>query len=119
MMNNKTFHYSSPTISPQLIDSYTGSNKDKELIFEIVNEWNSRISISYLCNLWKKERPLYAKHNLSLLLYNVEGLNTHVADVDSLLSNYHPHIGILTGVGAAVHKHIIFPNYYTIAQPGT
>ncbi|CAF2747679.1 unnamed protein product [Rotaria sp. Silwood2] len=85
----------------------------------MINEWNSRTSISQLSSQWKKVRSLYTKQNLLLLLYNVEGLNTHVADVDSLLSTYHPHVCILTGVGTAVNKNIIFPNYNTIAQAGT
>ncbi|CAF3563883.1 unnamed protein product, partial [Rotaria socialis] len=86
---------------------------------EMINEWNSRKSISSLCNEWKKERPQFPKQNLLFLLYNVEGLNTHVADVDLLLSNYQPHICILTGVGAAIRKQIKFPNYHAISQPGT
>ena len=120
-MNSTFFHYSSPTISPTSVESFNGSRAERKLLSEIVNEWNSRTSLSLLCKKWKKVRPHYVKQNLLLLLFNVEGLNTHVADVDLLLSNYHPHICIFTGVGSAVYKHnqFTFPNYNIISQPGT
>jgi len=118
-MINNFFHYSSPTINTNIIDSFNGTPKEKNILLEMVNEWNSRVSVSQLCNFWKKVRPISVKQNLLLLLYNVEGLNTHVADVDILLSNHNPHICILTGVGAAVKKNFTFPNYLSFSQGGT
>ncbi|CAF4560693.1 unnamed protein product, partial [Rotaria magnacalcarata] len=85
----------------------------------MINEWNSRTSLSLLCKNWKKDRPKSEKQNLTLLIYNVEGLNTHVADVDLLIANHQPNICILTEIGAAIRKQIKFPNYDTIAQHGT
>ncbi|CAM4977879.1 unnamed protein product [Rotaria socialis] len=82
------------------------------------NEWNSRVSVSELCNTWKKI-PKNIKKNLSILLYNVESLNTYITDVDILIASYNPLICILTGVGSAVKRNITFPNYPTISQPGT
>ena len=113
-MNSKTFHYSSPKISPHVIDSFTGTRSKKDLFLEMINEWNLPTSISQLSQLWEKDRPRCEKQNLAILLFNV-------ADVDSLLASYHPHICILTGVGTAVYrsKDIIFPEYNMIAQPTT
>lgn len=67
----------------------------------------------------EKTPPQSLKQNLLILLYNVESLNTHVADVDILLSSYNPHICILTGVGAGIKKNFSFPNYHSISQTGT
>ncbi|CAF2110486.1 unnamed protein product, partial [Rotaria magnacalcarata] len=85
----------------------------------MINEWNSRTSLSLLCKNWKKDRPKSEKQNLTLLISNVEGLNTHVADVDLLIASHQPNICILTEIGAAIRKQIKFPNYNTIAQHGT
>ncbi|CAF3156341.1 unnamed protein product [Rotaria socialis] len=103
----------------QIAGNFNGSLKEKNTLSEIINEWNSRTSISQLCEQWKKTPPKSLKQNLLLLLYNVESLNTHVADVDILLSSYNPHICILTGVGAGIKKNFTFPNYHVIAQTGT
>ncbi|CAF3697342.1 unnamed protein product [Rotaria socialis] len=106
-------------ITKPVAGNFNGSLKEKNTLSEIINEWNSRTSISQLCEQWKKTPPKSLKQNLLLLLYNVESLNTHVADVDILLSSYKPHICILTGVGAGIKKNFTFPNYHVIAQTGT
>ena len=67
-MNNTTFHFSKPTITYQTANSYNGNDKEKNLITEIINEWNSRISISLLCKQWKRDKPLSPKQNLLFLL---------------------------------------------------
>ncbi|CAF1501089.1 unnamed protein product [Rotaria magnacalcarata] len=103
----------------QIAGNFNGSLKEKSTLSEIVDEWNSRTSITQLCEQWKKTPPNSLKQNLLLLLYNVESLNTHVADVDILLSSYNPHICILTGVGAGIKKNFTFPNYHVIKQTGT
>ncbi|CAF4194733.1 unnamed protein product [Rotaria magnacalcarata] len=53
------------------------------------------------------------------LVYNVEGLNTHIMDIDILLNNHQPHICILSGVGAAVRRLPSFPGYKGITQSGS
>ena len=119
-MDSKIFHFSSPIIAPHIIDSFTGTPQEKTRILKMIDEWNSHVSISQLCNCWKKERPSIVKQNLSIILYNVESLNTHVADVDILLSCYKPHVCILTGIGIAIKKkNISFPNYLSFSQIGT
>ncbi|CAF1548972.1 unnamed protein product [Adineta ricciae] len=86
----------------------------------MIDEWNKRGCISNLCKQWKKNRPVNDKtNNLFVLLFNVEGLNTHLADVDLLLKQYNPHICILTGVGAATRKLPTFLGYVGISQTGT
>ena len=69
--------------------------------------------------MWKEDEPRITEQNLSILLYNVEGLTTHITDVDILLAKYLPHICILTGVGAAIERNITFPNYNSMSQEGT
>ena len=86
----------------------------------MINEWNSRTCISDLSKKWKKERPPQKERtNLLILLFNVECLNTHIADVDLLLARHKPHICILTGVGIATRKLPAFHGYTGIAQSGT
>ena len=119
-MINKIFHFSSPAIAPHFMDSFIGTLKEKNIILQMINEWNSHASTADLCIHWKKERPNIVKYNISLLLFNVESLNTHVADVDILLSCYRPHVYMLTGVGAAIKKkNICFPNYFSFSESGT
>ena len=68
----------------------------------------------------KKERPISSSsRNLLFLVYNVQGLNTHVADMDILLNNYRPHVCVLTGVGTAAKNLPSFSGYKGIAQTGT
>lgn len=86
----------------------------------MVNEWNSRTCISSLCKQWKKDRPpTKINSSLLILLFNVEGLNTHVSDMDILLTEHKPNICILTGVGAASKKLPEFVGYTGISQVGT
>jgi hypothetical protein len=54
-----------------------------------------------------------------ILLFNVEGLNTHIADIDMLLNDYKLHICILTSLGAAGKKFPEFIGYSRIFQIGT
>ena len=97
-MDNKVFHYADIFLSPSLSNSYPGSPRDKQILCEMINEWNLRTCISDLSKKWKKERPPQKERaNLSILLFNVECLNTHIADVDLLLTQNKPHICILTG----------------------
>ena len=71
-MNNKFFHYSSPIITHNYLDSFSGTLKEKNILIKIFNEWNSRVSVSQLCNYWRKV-PLHSvKQNLIFLLYNVD-----------------------------------------------
>ena len=56
---------------------------------------------------------------LSILLFNVERLNTHMADVDLLLATQKPHMCILTGVGGATRNRPTFQGNAGVAQVGT
>ncbi|CAF3901329.1 unnamed protein product [Rotaria sp. Silwood1] len=86
----------------------------------MIDEWNSRVSISNLCTIWKKQRPPNSlSENLLFLLYNCECLSTHQADLDILLSSYLPQIVILTGVGSLIRNLPLLPNYYWLSQKGT
>ncbi|CAM4751975.1 unnamed protein product [Rotaria magnacalcarata] len=76
------------------------------------------ISNSIECMKERNDALITSQKSLNNLV-DQQGLNTHVANVDLLLSNYQPHICILTGVGTAIHKQIKFPNYHSISQPGT
>lgn len=115
-MNSKTFYYSPSYISLSVIDSFEGTTYETKLVKEILTEWNLRIFISCIYKEWKKERPRSLKENLLALVYNVEGLNTHITDVDILLNRYRPHICILTDVGATTKRLFIFPGYKGIEQ---
>lgn len=117
-MNSKTFHFSSPCLPFSVLDLFVGDPKEKEILRRMLSEWNERISISDLSARWKKIRPAGCFQNLLFLVYNVEGLNTHISDIDIWLRNYQPHISILTGIGAASRKLPTFPGYVGIAQPG-
>lgn len=93
-MNSKVFHFSEPFISHTLIDSFRETSKEKEILSGMIHEWNTRICIADLSKKWKKERPTHNnRHNILILLFNVEGLYTHITDVDVLLQTYKPHMG--------------------------
>jgi hypothetical protein len=118
-MNNKIFHYSPTSVPLSITDSFNGNMYEKRLLKDIVIEWNSRTSISDMCKHWKKERPIQSSNNLLFLVYNVRGLNTHLTDVDILLSTYRPQLCILTEIGAAIKNLPAFPGYNGIAQAGS
>lgn len=118
-MNSKSFHFSSPYLSPSVLDFFDGNAHEKESLKEMLLEWNERLSLSDMCGKWKKTRPTTHTQNLLFLVYNVEGLNTHLSDMDILIRNYQPHLCILSGVGAASRKLPYFPGYTGIAQPGS
>ena len=82
-------------------------------------EWNTRISVLKMCRSWRKERPIHPFHNLLFLVYNVEGLSTHLADIDILLSMCRPHICILSEVGAAIKNLPSCLGYQGLAQAGS
>ena len=115
------FRFSSPTINEEKINLYQGSKNDKSLIKDIINEWNSRVCLSELCKKWKRDRPSNVSiANPLFLLYNVNSLNSHIADMDAIINNYSPQILILTEVGkVALKKPPIFPDYHFIGQKGT
>ncbi|CAF1681552.1 unnamed protein product [Rotaria magnacalcarata] len=81
-------------------------------------EWNNRNTISELNKKWTKERPKNYSENLTVLLWNCEGLSTHLADLDILLSYHSPHIMILTGVGKQIRYLPKIPYYYWHSQEG-
>ncbi|CAM4986108.1 unnamed protein product, partial [Rotaria socialis] len=86
----------------------------------MINEWNTRTCISDINTKWKKERPTHTTNtNLTIILFNVECLNTHTDDVDLILSKHAPHLCLLTGVGKATEKMPVFPGYTAITQAGT
>ena len=118
-MNSKIFHYL-PTWKPlSILDPLLGTPYEKKLLMDISTEWNTHISISEMCRSWRKERPIHSSHNLLFLVYNVEGLSTHLADRDILLSMYRSHICILSEVGAAIKNLPSFPGYQGLVQAGS
>jgi hypothetical protein len=120
-MSKQSFFFADPLVSPSICHSFSGPPHEKQILSNMINEWNSRICISDLSKKWKKERPLQnnTKSNLLILLFNVECLNTHITDVDMLLAMHKPHMCILTGVGTATKSLPIFPGYTGISQAGT
>jgi hypothetical protein len=114
------FVFSDPLIHPSVCETFSGTAHEKDTMYEMIDEWNARSSVTDLCKRWKKDRPA-VRYDASLLiiLFNVEGLRTHVTDVDILLNKYKPHVAVLTGVGAAARNMITFPGYKAYSQPGT
>ncbi|CAF1664362.1 unnamed protein product [Rotaria magnacalcarata] len=72
-----------------------------------------------ICKQWKKERPTIEYQSLNLLLFNIQCLSTHIADLDFLISTYIPQICILTGVGSKIKNPPNIPFYNWICQEGT
>jgi hypothetical protein len=96
-MNKNSFHYADPFVSPSICDSFSCLPHEKTILLEMINEWNSRVCVSDLCKKWKKDRPVQVKNsNLTILLFNVQSLNTRIDEVDLLLNENKPHICILT-----------------------
>ncbi|CAF3280248.1 unnamed protein product [Rotaria sp. Silwood2] len=89
------------------------------MLREIIEEWNSRSSLSSICKQWHKNRPIAFSENFFLILYNCQCLSTHIADIDILLSTYTPQICILTGVGSKIRNLPKITSYYWISQEGT
>lgn len=119
-MNNDFFYFSQPSVSFSVCDSYPGTPYEKDLLLDMIKEWNTRTCISDLSNKWKKERPTTTQNlNLEIILFNVECLNTHITDVGILLTEHKPHVCILTGVGTATKNLPTFPGYKGISQKGT
>ena len=74
-MNSKIFHFSPKCKPLSVIDPFIGTSYEKELLRDIVVEWNAHTSISGMCRSSKKKRPTNSSHNLLFLVYNVERLN--------------------------------------------
>ncbi|CAF2975346.1 unnamed protein product [Rotaria socialis] len=72
-----------------------------------------------ICKQWKKERPTIEYQALNLLLFNIQCLSTHIADLDFIVSTYIPQICILTGVGSKIKNPPNIPLYNWICQEGT
>jgi hypothetical protein len=111
-MNYKDLKYAMPNVNMKVIEQFDGNLIEQKTLFYILSEWNSRLSISNLCKKWKKERPSNAEDDNFFLLFNCEGLSTHGADIDILLSSYTPKITILTGVGKQIRNLRSVPGYY-------
>jgi hypothetical protein len=118
IMDSQDFKFSSPTVNIDLINFFNGSQKEKDILLSMLYEWNIRNSISELNKCWTKERPKNYSENLIVLLWNCEGLSTHLADLDILLSYHSPHIVILTGVGKQIRHLPKIPYYYWHSQEG-
>ena len=117
---NSSFFFFDPSLNPSICETFEGTPIEKSCLLEMIKEWNARLCISSLCKQWKKDRPPHdSSSNLLILLFNVQGLNTHITDVDLLLNETKPHICILTGVGAAARRLPEFPEYTGISQIGT
>ena len=119
-MNGNVFRYCSLFISSENIQAYVGSESEKQIIQNIVSEWNAKICVSDLSKKWNKPKPVNTDTSLLCLVYNVNSLNSHIADVDVILNNHTPQICILSEIGKAAIKAVPnFPNYKLIVQERT
>lgn len=119
-ISKDVFYFYNPVISTSQCNEFQGTSDEKKIILEMTEEWNKRLSISDLCQKWKKTRPIQKEMStLLIILFNVQGLNTHMTDVNILLNEHKPHIFILTGVGAASKQLPQFNGYDGMAQIGT
>ncbi|CAF4556851.1 unnamed protein product [Rotaria sp. Silwood2] len=118
-MNNQRIRYADPYIENNNIDNYHGTVNEKKILKEIWKEWNSRISDFDICKQWQKERPTAEYEPLNLLLFNIQCLSTHIADLDFLIATYNPQICIWTGVGAGIKNPPQIPFYNWVCQEGT
>jgi hypothetical protein len=118
-MYNNDFKYPSTQANFDCVNNFQGSEKEREIVREMIKEWNERVCVSELCSKWVKERPVNKLENLLFVLYNFECLNTHLSDIDIILNTYTPQIIILTGVGLLVHNLPYIPQYYWQSQKGT
>jgi hypothetical protein len=106
------FYFSSPFVNTNVCDSFEGSGTEKIILSKILEEWNSKSSISDIPMKWHKVRPISFSINLSIIIYNCQCLSTHIADLDILISSYTPQICILTGVGAKIRNLPKICSYY-------
>ena len=119
-MDSSTFRYSSPYINERLGESFNGTYREKQELRQITNEWNTRSCMTGLFNKWSKSKPINNNSNPTFLLYNVNSLNTHIADMDIILSNHAPKICVLTQIGKTILKKLPqFPDYHLLVQEGT
>ncbi|CAF4753840.1 unnamed protein product, partial [Rotaria magnacalcarata] len=102
-----------------LVEQFTGTECEKNTIISILNEWNFKSSVSDLCKSWKKDRPKQENENIVVILYNCEGLSTHMCDLDILLSSHLPHIVVLTGVGKQLRNMPKIPSFYWESVEGS
>jgi hypothetical protein len=103
-MNCKDFKYAIRTVNMNVVEQFDGNVNEQTILTSILSEWNSCLSISELCQNWKKKRPINIEDDNFYLLFNCEGLSTHGADLDLLLSTHTPKITILTGVGKQIRN---------------
>jgi hypothetical protein len=113
------FYFSSPFVNMNVCDSFEGSRTEKAILSKMLEEWNSKSSVSDIATKWHKVRPVSSSVNLSIIIYNCQCLSTHIADLDILLSSYTPQICILTGIGAKIRNLPKICSYYWFSQEGT
>jgi hypothetical protein len=119
-MSSNVFRYSLPYVKDEAIHSFIGSSREKSEVTQIIEEWNSRTCMSDLFKQWRKIRPKNTNFNLLFLLYNVNSLNSHTADIDIILNKYAPQICLLNEIGkVALKKTINFPDHHLLVQEGT
>ncbi|CAF3241985.1 unnamed protein product [Rotaria socialis] len=106
-------------VNMDLVEQFTGTECEKNTIISILNEWNFKSSVSDLCKSWKKDRPKQENENIVVILYNCEGLSTHMCDLDILLSSHLPHIVVLTGVGKQLRNMPKIPSFYWESVEGS
>ena len=119
-MNGNVFRHCSSFISSENIQAYVGSENKNQIIQDVVSEWNAKICLSDLSKKWNKRNSVNTDTNLLVLIYNVNSLNGHIADVDVILNNHTPRICIVSEIGKAAIKTVPnFPNSKLIVQEGT
>jgi hypothetical protein len=111
-MDCENFKYTTPTVNMNVIENFDGTVNEQSILFSILSEWNSRLSLSQLYKTWKKERSSNVDNDNFFLLFNCEGLSTHGVDLDILISSHTPKITILTSVGKQISNLRSIPGYY-------
>jgi hypothetical protein len=118
-MNSNEIEQCMMHLHPVEINDFNGTDVEKDTLFSIFCEWNSNLWVSDLCEQWVKVRPESPIEHLTLLVWNCEGLSTHMTDFDMLLSSYSPHLFLLSGVGKQLRKLPPVPNFRWFSSKGT
>jgi hypothetical protein len=53
-MNCKDFKYAIRTVNMNVVEQFDGNVNEQTILTSILSEWNSCLSISELCQNWKK-----------------------------------------------------------------
>lgn len=82
--------------------SYSLSSFDFHLLYEVLNEWESCVTLAQCFSLWEKYIPIINKQDiasLNTLSFNVRGLKNRWQEVALLISSFKPDIVFLLETG--------------------